>query len=95
MYIDHKHSSINHILSNKVTVTALCKEGVRETYLFPSLTKPIIGKGKINNRCLSYMLCLEKHKIGIQNLQVFFSFSSGFASLGKNVLMSLNIVLEV
>ena len=29
-----------HILSNKVTVTALFKEGVRETFLFQSLMKP-------------------------------------------------------
>ena len=30
-------------------MTALCKEGVRETYLFPSLKKPVIGKGKRNH----------------------------------------------
>ena len=33
-------------MSNKVTVTALCKEGVRETYLFPSLMKPVVVIGK-------------------------------------------------
>ena len=36
---------LNHILSNKVTVTALCKEGVRETFLFQSLMGPVVGKG--------------------------------------------------
>ena len=40
---------INHILSNNVTVRALCNEGVRETYLFPPLMKPVVGKGKRNH----------------------------------------------
>ena len=36
-------------LWKKVTVTALCKEGVRETFLFQSLMKPDVGKGKRNH----------------------------------------------
>ena len=49
MCINLKHTSIYHILSNKVTVTALCKEGVRETFLFQSLMRPVVGKGKRNH----------------------------------------------
>ena len=77
MCINLKHTSIYHILSNKVTVTALWKEGVRETFLLQSLMKPVVGKGKKTIRHPSYMLCLEKHEIGLKKSATFFSFDSG------------------
>ena len=85
----------NHIMRNKLTVTALSKEGVRDNFLFSSLIKPVVGKGKRNHSPPSYMLCLEKHEIGLKkSASFFFHLSPGFTSLGKNDLMSLNIELE-
>ena len=65
----------NHILSNKVTVTALCREGVFKT---------VVGKGKRNHllpilHALKHDICIKNAlmslNIVLEGYQCFLSFS--------------------